>query len=189
MKIRFLQIIMLCALVFAGLSTVLIASGCAAKPARMVPKDFEVVNMHLRTVSLNESTGGIDPRPLWTSDISNAAFTEALSRALAESGVFQTVIKGGGVDAEGGADYILDVAILHYDRPWHGANITIGMETTWQLTDARTLTPVWINTFKTTHRTPWGKSVFDGERIEQAHEAAVRTNIKEGIRRLSLLNL
>jgi len=183
--------IMTSVLVLAGLSVILFATGCAAKPACMVPKaeEYTVLNHHAYTVSVNESKGGIDPKPLWHSEISNAAFTEALSKALAESSVFQDVIQGGGVDNLGGADYIIDVVILEYDRPSQGANITINMKTKWKLSDARTHAPVWSNTFKTAHRTPWGKSIFDGERIELAHEAAVRTNIKEGIRRLSLLSL
>ena len=176
-------------LVLACLSVVLLASGCAAKASKMVPKDFEVINKHHCTVSVNESIGGRDAKPLWTSQISNSAFTEALSNALAESGVFQTVIKGGGVDHLGGADYILDVTILDYDQPWHGANIVIDMKTKWELTNAKTHVPVWSNTFKTTHREAWLSSLFDGERIEKAHEASVRTNIKEGIRRLSILSL
>jgi len=176
-------------LVLANLSVFLIASGCAAKASKMVPADFEVVNKHSYTVSINESTGGKDTKPAWHSQISNSAFTEALSNALVESGVFQAVIKGGGVDYKGGADYILDVTILDYDQPWHGANIVISMKTKWELTNAKTLVPVWSNTFKTTYRAVWWESPFDWQRIEKAHEGSVRTNIKEGIRRLSLLSL
>jgi hypothetical protein len=149
----------------------------------MVPKEFEVINMHPYTVSVNESTGGIDAKPLWDTQISNTAYTEALSRALAKSGVFQTVTKGDG------ADYIFDVTILSYDQPWHGANINVRMETKWELTNAKTHEPVWSNTFATAYRADWLSSLFDDERKEKAHEGAARTNIKEGIRRLSLLNL
>jgi len=180
---------MMSVLVLASLSVVLLASGCAAKASKMVPRDFKVVNKHPYAVSVNESTGGVDAKPLWNSQISNIAFTEALSRALAKSGVFQTVIKGGGVDYLGGANYILDVTILEYDQPWHGANMIIGMKTKWELTDAKTLAPVWSNTFKTAYRAVLLESLFDDERIEKAHEGAVRTNIKEGVRRLSILSL
>ncbi len=189
MKQRLSRKIMISMLVLANSSVVFFASGCAAKAGRMVPRDFKVVNKHPYAVSVNESTGGVDAKPLWTSQVSNPAFTEALSNALAKSGVFQTVIRGGGVDYPGGANYILDVTILDYDQPWRGANIIIRMETKWELTDAKTHTSVWSNTFKTAYRAVWLKSLFDGERIEKAHEGAVRTNIKEGIRRLSLLSL
>ncbi len=178
-------------LVLVNVSVILFATGCAAKTARMVPKqkEFEVINMHPYTVSVNESKGGIDPKPLWHSEISNTPYTEALSQSLKKSFVFQDVITGGGAASREGADYILDVTILDYDRPNQGANIIIRMNTKWTLTNATTQEVVWSNTFKTAHRTDWGTSMFDGERIELAHEGAVRTNIKEGIRRLSLLSL
>lgn len=183
MKRRLLRKIMVSVLVLANLSVVLLASGCAAKACKMVPKDFELINEHPYTVSINESTGGIDAKPLWDSQISNSAFTEALSNALAKSGVFQTVTKGDS------ADYILDVTILNYDQPWHGANINIRMKTKWELTNAKTHASVWSNTFATAYRAAWLESLFDDERKEKAHEGAARTNIKEGIRRLSLLSL
>jgi len=189
MKRRLLRKVMVSVLVLANLIVALLATGCAAKTGRMIPKEFEVINMHPYTVSVNESKGGIDPKPLWHSEISNTPYTEALSISLKESGVFQDVITGGGVDNLGGADYILDVTILEYDRPTQGANIIIRMHTKWTLTNAKTDAVVWSSTFKTSHRTPWGKSIFDGERIEQAQEAGVRANIKEGIRRLSILSL
>jgi len=189
MKQRLSRKIMISVLVLASLSVFVLSSGCAAKACKMVPKDFEVINKHPSTVSVNESTGGVDAKPLWNSQISNIAFTEALSNALAKSGVFQAVIKGGGVDHLGGANYILDVTILEYDQPWHGANIIIGMKTKWELTDAKTHESVWSNTFKTAYRAVWLESLFDDERIEKAHEGAARTNIKEGIRRLSILSL
>ena len=189
MKRKLSRKIVTSVLVLVNLSVILLASGCAAKTARMIPKEFEVISSHPYTVSVNESKGGIDPKPLWHSEISNTPYTEALSQSLKKSFVFQDVITGGGAASREGADYILDVTIMEYDRPSQGANIIIRMNTKWTLTDATTHSAVWSNTFKTAYRADWGKSMFDGERIELAHEAAVRTNIKEGIRRLSLLSL
>lgn len=181
--------ILISMLLFVSLTVYLFVSGCVALASKMVPKHFEVINKHPYTVSVNESTGGKDAKPLWNSQISNPAFTEALSNALVKSGLFQAVIRGGGVDHRGGADYILDVDILSYDEPWHGANMIVSMKTKWELTDAKTLMSVWSNTFKTSYRAAWGESIFDGERIQKAHEGSARTNIKEGIRRLSILSL
>jgi len=176
-------------LLWANLGVLLIAVGCAAKSAKMVPKCFDIVNKHPYIVSVNESTGGIEAKPLWVSQISNYVFTKALNDSLLKSGVFQGTITGGGVDSAGGADYILDVTILDYDQPWHGANIIINIETKWELTDARTHKSIWYNTFKTGYRAQWLESIFDGERIEKAQESAAQANIMEGIRRLSLLSL
>lgn len=183
MKRRLLKKIIMSTLVLASLSVFLLTSGCAAKASRMVPTDFEVVNKHHYTVSINESVGGRETNPLWTSQVSNSAFTEALSNALTKSGVFQAVIKGEG------ADYLLDVTILDYDQPWIGIDIDIRMKTKWELTNAKTLVPVWSNTFETIYRAKLSDALIAAERLQKANEGSVRTNIKEGIRRLSILSL
>jgi len=183
MKRRLLRKIIMSTFVLAILSAYLLTSGCAAQASRMVPLDFEVVNKHQYTVSISESIGGRETNPLWTSQVSNSAFTEALSNALAQSGVFQAVIKGGD------ADYILDVTILDYDQPWIGVDFDVRMKAKWELADSKTLVPVWSETFETTYRAKLTDALIGAERLQKANEGSVRTNIKEGIRRLSILNL
>ena len=180
MKQRSLRKIVMSTIVLTILSAFLLNSGCAAQASRMVPLEFDVVNKHPHTVSINESIGGKETNPLWTSQISNKAFTEALNNALTQSGVFQSVIKGGD------SDYILDVTILEYDQPWLGADIDIRMKTKWELADAKTLVPVMSETFETTYRAKLTDALIAAERLQKAHEGSVRTNIKEGIRRLSI---
>jgi len=183
MKQRSLRKIVMSTIVLTILSAFLLNSGCAAQASRMVPLEFDVANKHPHTVSINESIGGKETNPLWTSQISNKAFTEALNNALVQSGVFQSVIK------DGDADYILDVTILEYDQPWLGADIDIRMKTKWELADAKTLVPVWSETFETTYRAKLTDALIAAERLQKANEGSVRTNIKEGIRRLSILSL
>jgi len=183
MKQRLLEKIVMSTIVLTILSAFLLNSGCAAQASRMVPLEFEVANKHPHTVSINESVGGKETNPLWTSQISNKAFTEALSNAITQSGVFQSVIKGEG------ADYLLDVTILKYDQPWLGADIDIRMETKWELTNAKSLVPVFSETFETTYRAKLTDALIAAERLQKANEGSVRTNIKEGIRRISMLNL
>ena len=165
------------------LSVLLITSGCAAQASRMVPTDFEVVKNHPFTISVSESVGGRKTNPLWTSQISNSAFTEALNNALAKSNVFQAVVKGEDTD------YLLDVTILAYDQPWIGVDIDIRMKAKWELTNTETFTPVWSDTFETTYRAKFSDALVAAERLQKANEGAVRTNIREGIKRLSTLNL
>lgn len=173
-------------LVLTSLCMALLISGCAARARCMEPEDLDMVFDGANkpyTVSINESSGGIAPKPLWSSQISNTEFTVALTSSLKKSGVFQTVTTGDG------ADYILDVAILDYDQPWNGSNMTVRMETKWVLTDAKTGNLVWSNTFPTAYKAIWISSLTDTGRIQKAQEGAARNNIKEGIRRLSILEL
>jgi hypothetical protein len=169
----------------------MIPLGCSvdnsAKAARMIPNNLDMTwdgeKAKPYTISINESTGGIKPNPRWTSQISNTEFTDALTSSMEKSGVFQGVISGDG------ADYILDVEILNYDQPWYGSVMKVRMETTWKLTDAKTKKVVWSNTFPSAYRAEWESSMFDRARIRNAHEGVARANIKEGIRRLSVLEL
>ncbi len=169
---------------FSGLMLLLlIASGCAAKASRMVPANIETVKKHPYTVSVNQSVGGRETNPLWTSQISNEAYTQALTDAIAQSGIFRQVIKGDG------ADYLLDVTLLRYDQPVVGLDFDVSMKTKWELFDAKNLVPVWSDTFETTYRAKLGDAMIAAERLQKANEGSARKNIAEGIKRLSMLEL
>lgn len=183
MRCRLLKKVVVSVMILACLSGVLVTSGCAAQASRMVPADFEVVKKHPFSVSVGESVGGRETNPLWSSQISDSAFTEALNNALVESGVFQAVVKGED------ADYHLDVTILFYDQPWVGMDFDVRMKTKWELTDLKTLAAVWSDTFETTYRAKLSDALVAAERLQKANEGAVRANIREGIRRLSILSL
>ena len=153
--------------------------GCAARAERMVPASFEVAKKIPGTVRVEDAVGGKETNPLWTSQISSSAYTEALINSIAKAGLFDSVMK------QGNADYILNVTILGYDQPWIGLDFDIKMKTKWELTDAKKLTPVWSDTFETTFRAKVSDALVAAERLQKANEGAVRTNIAEGVKRLS----
>lgn len=165
--------------ILLGALLVAFLGGCAAKAARMVPASFEVAKKIPGSVKIDESIGGHETNPLWTSQISNTAFVEALTNSMIKANLFDSVLK------EGDADYILNVAILSYDQPWVGLNFDIKMKTKWELTDAKKLVPVWSDTFETTYRAKVTDAMIAAERLQKANEGAARTNIAEGIKRLS----
>ena len=135
----------------------------------------------------NESTLGYEPNPRWGAGIPMTEFTWALTDALEQSRVFQTVKK-----INDGADYVLDVAILDYDQPWYGSSMTVRLETKWQLTEVETQKVVWSNTFPISKKVVWIESlgsITDRGRAQKAQEDAARAAIKEGIRRLSIVEL
>ena len=165
--------------ILLGVLLVEITGGCAARSAMMVPSSFEVTRKIPGSVRIEEAVGGRETNPLWTSQISSTAFTEALTNSIARAGLFDSVLK------QGNADYILNVVILSYDQPWVGLDLDIKMKTKWELTDARKLTPVWSDTFETTYRAKVSDAFIAAERLQKANEGAVRTNIAEGLKRLS----
>ena len=163
----------------------LLQGGCAARAYKMVPLDLEVANKHSYSVRVNDPVGGRETSIFWTSQISNLAFSEAITEAIVKSKVFNTVIKGEG------ADYILDVTILHCDQPvpMISLDVDVKMETQWMLTDTKTFKPVWTDIFETTFRVKLTEAILPQERIQRANEGSAKANIAEGIRRLSMIKL
>ena len=165
--------------ILLGVLLVSLAGGCAARSAMMVPTSFEVAKKIPGSVRVEEAVGGRETSPLWTSQISSTAFAEAMTDSIARAGLFDSVLK------QGNADYILNVTILSYDQPWVGLDFDIKMKTKWELTDAKKLIPVWSDTFETTYRAKASDALVAAERLQKANEGAARTNIAEGIKRLS----
>lgn len=165
-----------------GCGCLLFFAGCAARASRMVPSSYDLMNKHPYTIGV-EMVGGRETHPLWTSQISDSAFTEALSTALVQSGVFTAVVKGEG------ADYLLDVTILHYDQPVIGIDFDINLETKLELSKVGEYKRIWTDTISTTYRAKLGDALFASERLQKANEGAVRVNIEEAIKRLSRIQL
>ena len=157
------------------------AGGCAARSKMMVPAGFEVGKRVPGSVRVDEVVGSHETNsfPLWMSQISSTAFTEALVDSVAKSGLFDAVVK------TDDADYILDVTILYYDQPLVGLDLDIKMKTRWELTDTKKLIPVWSDTFETTFKARVSDALLPAERSQKAYEGAVRATIAEGIKRLS----
>lgn len=151
----------------------------------MVPARFELAKKIPGSVRIDEIVGTYETNSfqLWMSQISSVAFTEALTDSIAGAKLFDSVVR------ENNADYILDVTILYYDQPLVGLDLDITMKTKWELTDTKKLTPVWSDTFETTYKAKVGDALIPAEKSRKAYEGAVRTNIAEGIKRLSQIKL
>jgi hypothetical protein len=163
-------------------SCLLFFAGCAARASRMIPSSYDLKNKHPYTVKV-EVVGGRETHPLWTSQISDLAFTKALNSAIVQSGVFAAVAK------DEKADYFLDVTILHYDQPVIGIDFDVNMVTQWELSKAGQYKRIWMDTVSTTYRAKLGDALWTNERIQKANEGVVRANIKEAIKRLSEIQL
>jgi hypothetical protein len=186
MKITVLKKIAMVVFVLTGLSILLLTGGCfdansySADAGRMVPTDFEIVNKHLGTVSIGQVTGSKAKRS-W--QVSNSGYAEALEKALVKSGLFKAVI----MDVN--TDYRLYVTILSIDQPAMGLDFNIYMKTKWELIDTKKKVSVWSDTFETTYKAKVSQALIAGERVRIASEGSARENIREGIKRLSLLKL
>ncbi|HEY5140231.1 MAG TPA: hypothetical protein VIJ25_13085 [Methylococcales bacterium] len=168
-----------CACLFCG---PLLLSGCSVTTTSMVPSDFEVVKKYPYSVAV-QSTGGSVTNPLFAAQIADRDFVDALSISIKQSGLFKSVTPDIYT-----ADYILSVTMLNYTKPPVWLDFDVCMKTTWMLTEAKTQKCVWNETFETTYKAKTAEVVTGSEKSQTTNSWVARTNIREGIKRLSMAN-
>ena len=128
-------------------------------------------------------TGGKKTNPMWKSDISSEAFAQAVAESIKQSGVFSAVIN------QGGSDYRLDITLVKVMSPNFGFNMTTTVVTQWLLTQNASGKVVSEEYISTPFTATVGDAFAGVARVRLANEGAARENIKEGIRRISELQL
>jgi hypothetical protein len=120
---------------------------------------------------------------MWMSQISDKAFAQALTEAIASSKIFSEVKQ------TPPADYLLDVQITNVEQPTMGLNMTVHMEAAWQLIKTETGTPVLRTPISSSSTAGMGDAIVGVERLKLATEGAARDNIEKGLTKISLLAL
>jgi hypothetical protein len=159
-------------------------TGCAS-PATlqgMRPQSLALQNKHPFSVSV-QVTGGRNTNPLWTSEISDDAFIQAIRESISESGAFHSVL------TTGSGDYLLEVILVNVDKPLIGLDLTVNMTANWKLTHVPSNKIVYQQLIPQRFTGIFGDSIFAIKRLRLAEEGAARGNIMEGLTQLSHLNL
>ena len=147
--------------------------GCAA-PATfegMVPTSFQTAKSHPQTVRVNV-TGGQETVAVGRPQITNSAFTQALTASITKSRTFSKVVE----DQSQKPDYLLTVTLSSIDKRVFGR--TVRMEAGWTLQRADAGTVVWQDSIISEHT--------DAD-IRLATERAASNNIAQGLRKISKL--
>jgi hypothetical protein len=148
--------------------------GCAT-PATfegMVPTSFQTAKNHPQTVRVHVS-GGQETVAVGRPQITNSAFTQALTESLTKSRMFSRVVE----DQSQKTDYLLTVTLFSMDKLVFGR--TVSMEAGWTLRRADAGTVVWQESIISEHT--------DAD-IRLATEGAARNNIAQGLGKISKLN-
>lgn len=169
-------------------------AGCStgAKPGGMAPsgplvaaevgtidaaRAAEVPTLTLRT------TGGRATNRLHTSQISDAAFREALMAELLRSGAFRPVL-------DQVADYHLHVHLAEVQQPfWGWLDMEVRIDAEWSLYEVETGRLVWERLVRSAHTATGEDSGFGIKRLRLANEGSARENIAEGVWALERLSL
>ncbi len=157
--------------------------GCTlqARPSEMIPDQVDVAHRHPVSVMLD--TVGYKGDIFFNPTLINSDdFAVALERAIVQSGVFATVVRSSQ------ADYLLYVEALQGTPPL-GRDITVHVRGTWRLTNVRTGKVVFDEFLSASARKTVADEFSGNKRYRIAIEAAVQAFIRDGLQRLSRLDL
>lgn len=146
----------------------------------MLPASFDIAKKHNNSVSVS-ATGGQETSAGGKPQISNEAFTQALTEAITKSQVFSSVVPGQG------GDYQLTVAMISMQQPSFGLSFTVTLETGWTLKRGGTV--VWQEAIKSSFTATTSDAFAAVTRLRLATEGAAKENIKTGLSKISKLNL
>lgn len=129
-------------------------------------------------VSVEKVTGGEETNPLWTSEISDAAFAGALRKSL----------DGEGLLGETGR-YQLQANLLKVDQPLIGLDLEVVTHVEYILVDQQTRRIVLQETVVAPHTATVGDAFVAIERLRIANEGSGRKNIETLLTKLAALEI
>ena len=173
------------------ITTVLISFlfGCAS-PARvdkMVSTDAAVTANEPISKSLRQSiivtsvSGGEETNPLWTSEIGNEEFKEALIESLKNAGLYNDINSNG--------KYELIATLIEIQQPLFGLDLSVVTKARYRLVDKKTREPLLDEEIISSFTATVSDSFLGVERLRLANEGSARANITQLIDKLYMLKI
>jgi len=163
------------------ISTAIILAGCtsAAKPGAMAVKvsDDTIISADSKlsqAVSIAGVDGGKKTNPLWTSEVSNEDFTEALNQSLAAHAML----------AEGEGKYKLTAELQKLKQPLAGLNMSVTSIVKYTLTDTSSGDVVMEELVEEKYTAKLGDSFMGNKRLQLANEGSIKANISTIIKKM-----
>ena len=129
-------------------------------------------------VSVNKVSGGESTNPLWTSEISNDAFSGALKKSLENEGL---------LSAEG--RYQLQATLLQVEQPLFGLDLKVVTHVEYLLIDKETNKVMLQETIIAPHTATVSDAFVAIQRLQIANEGSGRKNIEGLLLRLAALDI
>jgi hypothetical protein len=171
MPARNLLSVLVLAATLTGCAAGATAAGMTLKPEEAVkPANPRMAG----TVGVEVVGGGEETNPLWSSQVSNDEFKQALLASLKLAGLL----------ADGPARYSLKVALVKLDQPTFGFDMTVTATVQYAVTDAASGAAVWSEKIETRHTATVGEAFAGVTRLKLANEGAVRKNIAQLVQKL-----
>ncbi len=161
-------------LVLGGCASGATVQGMTAMPADGLRQAFSAE--FRGAIGIGIVTGGEDTNPLWTSEVGNAEFEQALRRSLQIQDLY-----AGSDDSR----YLLDAHLLDLSQPLMGFDTTVTSSVKYLMTDRATKETVLEELVVSAYTAQMSDSWYGVERLKLANEGSIRDNIAEFIKRLS----
>lgn len=174
---RAIEVLIRLAKVAPVTAMMLLVAACA-QPSRV--SQMTIQNVIAPTVAQNQElvsamfvadvSGGKATSPLWTSQVDNPQFKEALERSLE----FNGLLAAGEKDAR----LSVSAALIRLDQPLIGFSLTVTSEVQYRVVERATQTEIMRETLVTPYTAEFGSSLIAVERLRLANEGAIRESIK-----------
>lgn len=161
-----------------------LVAGCAtpSQPQAMIATSAPALHGSKETVAVSVS-GGRETSSMGASQISDAAFAQALRDSIENSGLFAKAVQGSD------APYRLEAFIGKVQQPFLGFDATVAMEVSYTLSEAPPEKKVWQKSIETSYTATVSDALVGVTRLRLANEGAARKNIEQAIAELSKLGL
>lgn len=155
------------------------ACASASKPGAMVAPVVEA-NIIADASPLREAffvgdvSGGKDTNPLWTSEVSNADFAEALRQSLSAHAMLSSAQQ----------KYRIDAEMLKVKQPFAGFNMTVTSTVRYKATEIASGAVVFDETIEVPYTAEVGDAFLGVKRLQLANEGSIKGNITKLIESL-----
>jgi hypothetical protein len=159
-------------------------SGCeTVTVASSIPANFEVSKRHPQTVRVAVK-GGVESHFGGRQQVPPDIFRQALLKSIAQTRLFAAVKN------DKSAELQLDVTLYKTKNgPSAGLDADVILYANWRLRNLRTHRIVYQERIESHYLETVGQTLSGSARMVHAVEGAMRRNIHEGIRRISLLEI
>ena len=169
-----------------GLLLLIAVSACAA-PARVSqmtvmaePTATSASSKFIGSLTVEFVAGGESTNPLWTSEVGNSEFREALKQSLLMNGYL--------ADDQGAANYRLSAELLQLDQPMLGLSMTVTSNVDYTVREKESGTAVFRESIIAPYTAEFGDAFVGVERLRLANEGSIRENIKMFLEKLAKQN-
>ena len=161
-------------------------SGCAQKSqvSNMIVKEERLnIKCHSKlkgNLAIETVNGGQETNPLWTSQVANQDFRQALEKSLQIYGLYT---------ADKNSKYAVSAYLQNLDQPLMGFDMTVIAQVRYQIVERKTNKIIFNQVISTPYTATVSDAFAGVERLRLANEGAIKSNIEELIKKICTLHI